>query len=83
VSLTTKKPEHLPPSEIQTAIQAVLAANHGAKREQIATAVARIMGFHATSAQLKAIIESQFTELLRTGKIEELNGMFKVTAAGE
>jgi very-short-patch-repair endonuclease len=83
VSLTTKKPEHLPPSEIQAAIQAVLAANHGAKRDQIATAVARIMGFHATSSQLKAIIESQFTKLLRTGKIEELNGMFKATSAGD
>jgi hypothetical protein len=54
--------------------------NHGAKKDEIATAVARIMGFHSTSAQLKAIIESQFTKLLRNGNIEELNGMFKVAS---
>jgi very-short-patch-repair endonuclease len=80
VSLTTKRPEHLPPIEIRASILAVLDANHGAKKNEVATAVARVMGFHATSAQLKAIIESQFTKLLRTGKIEELNGMFKAVS---
>lgn len=78
MSPTLRKPDHLPPTEIRAAILAILDASHGATRSEIPSAIARLLGFQATSAQLKAVIESQIAKLVRAGKIEEANGMLKV-----
>jgi very-short-patch-repair endonuclease len=76
-SPTLRKPNHLPPTEIRAAILSILDASHGATRSEIPAAVARLLGFQATSAQLKAVIESQIDTLVRAGKIEESNGLLK------
>lgn len=76
-SPTLRKPEHLPTVEIHAAILSVLQASHGAARNEMPTAVARLFGFQATSTQLKTLIDSQIETLVRTGKIEERNGTLK------
>jgi very-short-patch-repair endonuclease len=76
-SPTLRKPEHLPTVEIHAAILLLLEANHGAARNEIPTAVARLFGFQSTSSQLKTLLDSQVHILVRTGKIEEINGTFK------
>ena len=81
MSPTLRKPDYLPPTEIRAAILAILDASHGAMRSEISPAVARLLGFQATSAQLKAVIESQIDKLVRAGKIEDVNGMLKVVPA--
>ncbi len=78
MSPTLRKPEHLPPSEIRCAILSILDASHGAARTEIPVAVARLLGFQSTSAQLKAVTESQIGNLVRAEKIEEVNGMLKI-----
>jgi hypothetical protein len=72
-----RKPEHLPTVEIHAAVLSLPEANHGATRNEIPTAVARLFGFQATSSQLKKLIDSQIQTLVRIGKIEEINGTFK------
>lgn len=81
MSPTLRKPDHLPPPEIRAAILAILDASHGAMRSEIPSAVARLLGFQATSAQLKAVIESQIANLIRAKEIEETNSMLKIARA--
>lgn len=56
-STTLRKPEMLPPEEIERAILDVVAANYGATDEQVALSVSRLLGFKATSSQLRTIID--------------------------
>jgi very-short-patch-repair endonuclease len=77
ISPTLRKPEHLPTVEIHAAILSVLQASHGAARNEIPTAVARLFGFQATSAQLKTLIDSQVQRLVLSGRIQEMNGSLK------
>jgi hypothetical protein len=72
-----RKPERIAPSELGAAILAVIELGHGATQKEIPTAVARILGFKNTSAQLRNAIESQISKLDRQNTIVESNGMFK------
>jgi very-short-patch-repair endonuclease len=76
-SPSLRKPEMLPPAEIQAAILALLTAHHGATREEIPTAVARIFGFRATSSALRETILGQLTALRKSGAVELHNGLLK------
>ncbi|MDC4227117.1 MAG: DUF3320 domain-containing protein [Candidatus Manganitrophus sp.] len=76
-SANLRKPELLPPVEIRAAILALIDTHHGAVREEIPVAVARMLGFKTTSGQLRATIEEQVSKLLRQGTIEEKDGMLK------
>lgn len=67
-----KKPEHLPPHEIRKAILVLIEANFGASHSQLPTEVARLLGFKATSVQLREVIEPQIQELLSSGKLQEM-----------
>jgi hypothetical protein len=58
----------------------LLEANHGATRNEIPTAVARLFGFQARSSQLKALIEAQLETLFRARKIDETNGTLKAVS---
>lgn len=63
-SRTLKKPELLPPKEIRETILVLVRESHGMHREEVATAVARLLGFLATSQQLRDCIEGQIDVLL-------------------
>jgi hypothetical protein len=76
-SPSLRKPEMLPPVEIQAAILALLKAHHGATREEIPTAIARIFGFKATSSALRETILGQLTALRKSGAVELHNGLLK------
>jgi len=66
-SRTLRKPELLPPQEIREAIIQLVRDAHGARRTEVATAVARMFGFQATSQQLRDRIE-QATDALVKGQ---------------
>lgn len=76
-SSTLRKPEMLPPSEVRAAILAVIDAGHGAMKQEIPTAVARMFGFKATGAQLRSVIEAQANRLIRQEDIAQINGMLQ------
>lgn len=52
-----RKPEMLPPTELRTAILQIVRANFGATPDQVAQSVSRELGFKATSAQLRFVID--------------------------
>ena len=72
-----RKPDMLPPTEIRSAILALIDAHHGATRPETPVAVARIFGFKSTSSQLRSAIELQVAKLQRQAVIEAVNGMLK------
>ena len=76
-SADLRKPEMIPPAELAVAILAVIEVAHGAARNEIPIAVARMLGFKNTSAQLRYAIELQISQLTCQNTIVEMNGMLK------
>lgn len=68
-SLTLRKPEMLPPTELGTAVMQIVSGNFGASEDEIVRGVSRTLGFRATSAQLAALIQRQVSTLLRGGSL--------------
>jgi very-short-patch-repair endonuclease len=68
-SNTLRKPENLPPQEVKVAINRVVAENFGAEQDQLVQAVARLLGFGATSAQLREVVENALADLLDSGQL--------------
>lgn len=74
-SRSLKKPELLPPQEIREAILRLALASHGIQREQVAVAVGRLLGFGATSRQLRELIDAQIEVLKQNGQMAESGGV--------
>lgn len=68
-SRTLRKPELLPPREIRQAIVDIVRDAHGARSEELVPAVARALGFLATSQQLRDRIALQIDALLVDGTL--------------
>lgn len=65
-SPTLRRPDTLPPAEIEIAILDVVRANFGASDEQVCSVVSRALGFKSTSSQLRdAIAEVRKAALAR------------------
>jgi hypothetical protein len=74
-SSTLRKPESLPPQEIDAAILKLVAANFGAGREGLITGLARAFGFAATSAVLRDLFDARITALIQSSQLHEANGL--------
>jgi very-short-patch-repair endonuclease len=70
-SSSLRKLEYLPPDEIREALRRLVSENVGARRDEVRTTAARILGFRTTSAQLKEILDRQIDGLLQVGQFSE------------
>jgi hypothetical protein len=77
---STRRPESLPPAEVRAAITALVSACHGATREEIPTAVARLLGFKSTTTSLRELVDGQITRLVQDGTLQEANALLKAPA---
>lgn len=68
-SLTLRRPEMLPPAEIDQSILTITGENFGANRDELIHAVAEGFGFSVTSAQLRTIVTARIDDLLIRGKL--------------
>jgi very-short-patch-repair endonuclease len=73
-----KKPEMLPPAELQRAIFVLIDGHLGVAREEAVVAVARMLGFKSTSGQLREVIWRQIEAAIAHGKIAERNGTLQL-----
>jgi hypothetical protein len=64
-----RKPEMLPPVEIDTAIGDIVRANFGARPTEIVQAVSRSFGFKATSSQLRDVIQARVDSMVADGAL--------------
>jgi very-short-patch-repair endonuclease len=79
-SASLRKPEYLPPQEIRMAIIRIVSAYRGAARDETITAVARLLGFQSTSAQLREIIEGEISRLVADGILMNRSGMLAINS---
>jgi len=68
-SRTLKRPELLPPQEIRAAMLLLLRESHGMSRDEVPQAVSRLLGFQATSQQLRERIAPQIDALIARGDV--------------
>jgi hypothetical protein len=57
----------LPPQEIQQAIVQVVSTNLGGSQDEVIQAVARLLGYRVTSAQLREVVLSELGTLVSSG----------------
>ncbi|MDZ4364160.1 DUF3320 domain-containing protein [Brevundimonas sp.] len=68
-SPSLRKPEVLPPAEIDQVLLTIIDANYGAGRDDLVQAASRAFGFSATSAQLKDVLQAGVARLEATGVV--------------
>jgi hypothetical protein len=66
-SLGLRRPEYLPPSEIETAVRHVVRGSYGVTQDEVIQATSRALGFRATSGQLRAVIQDRIGQMLSDG----------------
>ena len=80
-SASLRKPEMLPPAEIDEAALAIVKANFGASRTELIQALSRTFGFQSTSSQLRDVLGRQIDALLTSGRLS-LQGEVLVLGSG-
>ncbi len=79
-SLSLRKPEMLPPSELAAAVVLVVERNFGASRSQVIERVGRALGVRAISAQVRERISEVVDALLQRQAITENDNMLAIQA---
>jgi hypothetical protein len=74
-SPTLRRPDYLPPQEIDAAIMDIVGANLGATVAELVQRVSRQLGYRSTSAQLRAVIEDRVEAVVKAGKAKKNNGL--------
>ncbi|MCW2393751.1 hypothetical protein M2343_000167 [Sphingobium sp. B8D3B] len=77
-SNSLRKPEMLPPAEIELAAMQIVTANFGAGVDDLVPAISRAFGFSATSAQLREIIVRRVDELIAVGRLVQQAGLLVI-----
>ncbi|WP_031214184.1 DUF3320 domain-containing protein [Mesorhizobium sp. LSJC255A00] len=80
VSAGLRKPEMIAQDEVAQGAMEVVKSNLGATEEEIAITVARMLGFKATSAQLRQLISAGVADLITKGLLRPQDGLL---VAGE
>jgi hypothetical protein len=70
-----KKAEHLPTAEIEAAIRLLVKEYMGATRDELPTAILRVIGFKSTSVGLRAVVENAIDRLVMLGRVSENRGI--------
>ncbi len=76
-----RKPDMLPPEEIDLALTTIAEENFGATADELATAVARRLGFASTGAALRTVLEARIAVLLTGGMLVQKGDLLKVPDA--
>jgi Protein of unknown function (DUF3320) len=77
-SPTLRRPDYLPPKEIETAVMRIVQANLGATEEELVLHVSRQLGYRSTSAQLRALIEDRVESMVQADSLVQANGLLTV-----
>lgn len=81
VSPTLRRPDYLPPKEIETAVMRIVEANLGATEEELVLHVSRQLGYRSTSAQLRTLIEDRIENMVQANSLVQANGLLTVPRA--
>jgi len=68
-SLSLRRPEMLPPSEIRYALTRIVEVHFGITEHEAVLQVARAFGFSSTSGQLRELISEQVRQMVASGDL--------------
>ncbi len=74
-SISLRKPDMLPPEEIDTALLKIVGDNFGAAQDELIHAASRAFGFASTSAQLRSVFDDRISHLLAADKLKSKDGL--------
>jgi very-short-patch-repair endonuclease len=74
-SPTLRRPEMLPPAEIEEAMLEIVRSNFGAGRDDLVQAASRSFGFASTSGQLRATLAKSIDSLIASNRLVEQDGL--------
>jgi hypothetical protein len=77
-SLSLRRPEMLPPDEIDAAITSVLRNSFGATHDELIQICSRIFGYAATSTQLRTLFAGRIASLDQQGSIHLKGELFVI-----
>ena len=77
-STSLRRPEMLPPAEVDRALEDLARSNLGARRSELVQRTCRTLGFKAVGATLRELIERRIAMLLESGKLVERDGLLVV-----
>ena len=77
-SPSLRRPDSLPPAELELAIMNVVRINFGATDEQVCTVVSRALGFKSTSGPLRDVIADAATRAVAKEWLARKDGMLVV-----
>lgn len=80
-SPSLRRPEMLPPDEIDAALLKVVDENFGASQSELVWAASRLFGFQALGSQLRTTLEDGAARLLAAGKLTDKEGLLVRTKA--
>jgi very-short-patch-repair endonuclease len=69
MSTTLRRPEMLPPCEVDAALLKVVDDNFGASRSELTMAASRLFGFQQLGQQLRAVLDDGISRLVVAGKL--------------
>jgi hypothetical protein len=73
-SATLRKPEYLPPEEIQATLLTVVKHHLGVDADDALVEASRLLGFRAASAQLKEVLRDELRHLIELRELDERSG---------
>ena len=73
-SANLKKPEMIPQAELRQAIHYLVSEHVGIRQDEISTVIARVLGFKATSAKLRELVEQVLARLIEENAVDVRDG---------
>ncbi len=74
VESSLRKPDMIPPRELQTGLEDFVRDHVAVSREEAARGVARMMGFRSTSPQFREVVEAIIDKLVTSNRLTERDG---------
>ena len=71
----------LPPQEVKEGVLQVVRGNFGGSQDEIAQTVSRLLGFRATSAQLREVVQSAITALTQAAILAQRGDLLVLNEA--
>lgn len=75
LSATLRRPDYLPPSELDTGLMAIVEENLGASVDELVGYLGRQLGYRSTSAQLRSAIADRCDALILQGRLLAKDGV--------
>jgi very-short-patch-repair endonuclease len=73
LSASLRKPDMLPPREVRSALVHVIRSHIGAEADEAVVQTVRLLGFKATSGQLRQVVLQEVERLLASGQLSARN----------